>query len=70
MIWLLGIVIIIALILELVSLRRSAVQLHYTLEPSVRSVEQGQEFKLCTTVDNATNYNIPYLLMHIFSASV
>ena len=66
MIWLLVFVIIFALIMELVSLKRSSVKLHYRLEPSVRSVEQGQEFKLRTIIENATNYNIPYLSMREF----
>lgn len=63
MIWLLLILIIIALVMELVSLRRSAIRLNYRLEPSCRSVEQGEEFKLRTTIDNAMNYDIPYLLL-------
>lgn len=63
MLWLLVIVIIIALIMELISLKRSSVELHYRLEPSVRSVEQGQEFKLSSVIENRTNYNIPYLLL-------
>lgn len=63
MIWLLVLMIITALILELVSLKRSAIRLNYHLEPSRRSVEQGEEFKLRTTVDNATEYNIPYLML-------
>ena len=63
MVWLLVIVIIIALLAEWVSLRRSSVQLHYRLEPSVRSVEPGEEFKLCSVIENATKYNIPYLML-------
>ena len=66
MVWLLIIVIIIALIVEWVSLKRSSVQLHYRLEPSVRSVEPGQEFKLISIIENATKYNIPYLSLREF----
>ena len=63
MIWLLVLIVLVAFVLELVSLKRSAIRLTYRLEPSVRSVEQGEEFKLRTTVDNATGYNIPYLML-------
>ena len=66
MIWLLVIMILIALIAEWVSLKRSSVQLHYRLEPSLRSIEQGQELKLCSIIENATKYNIPYLLIRDF----
>ena len=63
MIWLLLIVIVVAIMLEYRSLHIPVRFVHYHITPSKKSVEQGEEFKINTTIENATNYNIPYLLL-------
>lgn len=63
MIWLLLIVIVVAIMLEYRSLHIPVRFVHYHIAPSKKSVEQGEEFKINTTIENATNYNIPYLLL-------
>lgn len=55
------IVIVIALVLEWLSLRNPLGQVTYRLEPSKRSVEPGEEFVLRTVLENASPYNVPYL---------
>lgn len=55
------IVIIIALVLEWLSLRNPLGQVSYRLEPSKRSVEPGEEFLLRTVIENASPYHVPYL---------
>lgn len=63
MIGLLLIVIAVAIIAEVKSLRRPVEDVQYQMKPSVRSVEQEQEFVLKTTIENRSNYNIPYLFV-------
>ena len=63
MLWLLVIVIVVAMILEYRSLHIPVHFVHYHIVPSKKSVEQGEEFKINTTIENATSYHIPYLLV-------
>ncbi len=63
MIGLLLIVVIVAIIAEVKSLRRPVNDVCYRMEPSVRSVEQEQEFLLKTTIENRSKFNIPYLFV-------
>ena len=51
-----------ALLVQYFSLRFPIHELHYRLEPSKRSVEQGEEFSLTTIIDNSSKYRIPFLL--------
>lgn len=61
MIALLLIVVAVAIILEIKSLRRPIEDVWYHMEPSVRSVEQEQEFLLKTTIENRSKKSISYL---------
>ncbi len=63
MIALLLIVILIAVVLEVRSLKRSVYDISYRMEPSKRSVEQGEEFLLKTTLENVSRENISYLFV-------
>ncbi len=63
MIALLVIVVIAAIVLEIKSLERPVNRITYRLEPSVQSVEQGEEFSLRTTIENRTGYQLPYLFV-------
>lgn len=63
MIWLLLIVVVVAIVLEYRSLHLPIRLVQYHIVPSKRSVEQGEEFQIHTIIENATNYNIPYLLL-------
>ncbi len=62
MVIILFIVIAVGLIVQLFSLRFPIHEIHYRIEPSKRSVEQGEEFTLTTTIDNASKRRIPFLL--------
>ncbi len=61
MIALLLIVVAVAILLEVKSLRRPVNDVWYHMEPSARSVEQGQVFLLKTTIENRSKHNISYL---------
>lgn len=61
MIFILFVIIALALVLQRYSLRFPMEQLHYRLEPSKRSVEQGEKFTMTTTIDNASKRRIPFL---------
>ena len=63
MIALLLIVILVAIIAEVKSLRRSVDDVQYRMEPSVKSVEQEEMFLLKTTIENRSRFNIPYLFV-------
>ena len=63
MIALLLIVVFVAIIVEVKSLRRSVEDVQYRMEPSVKSVEQEEEFLLRTTIENHSKFNIPYLFV-------
>ena len=63
MIALLLIVILVAIIAEVKSLRRSVDDVQYRMEPSVKSVEQEDMFLLKTTIENRSRFNIPYLFV-------
>ncbi len=62
MVLILFIIIAVALVVQFFSLRFPIHELHYRLEPSKRSVEQGEEFTLTTIIDNASKRRIPFLL--------
>lgn len=62
MIFILLLMIALALVVQFFSLRFPIHQLHYRIEPSKRSVEQGEEFTLTTVIDNASKYRIPFML--------
>lgn len=64
------IVIVIALVLEWLSLRNPLGQVTYRLEPSKRSVEPGEEFVLRTVLENASPYNVPFLYVEEELSSV
>ena len=63
MIWFLITVVLVALLIERKSIQIPLEQIKYKLEPSKRSVEQGEEFQLNTTLYNASARNIPYVFM-------
>lgn len=63
MIWFLFTVLVIALVVERASIRIPLEQIKYKLEPSRRSVEQGEVFQLNTTLYNASARSIPYVFM-------
>lgn len=54
-------IIAVALVVQYFSLKFPIHQLHYRLEPSKRSVEQGEEFTMTTIIDNASKHRIPFL---------
>lgn len=56
-------IVLIACILQRHSLRIPMEQLHYSITPSKRSVEQGEEFLLRTVIENNSKYRIPFLLI-------
>jgi len=71
MIWFLITILVIAFIVEKASLRIPLEQIQYKLEPSKRSVEQGEIFKLRTTLNNASRKSIPYVFIEeVFPAAV
>lgn len=55
------IVVITAFVLEKISLRLPIKNVGYRIESSVTGTEQGEEFRIVTTVENRTKHNIPYL---------
>ena len=63
MIALLLIVVLIAILAEAKSLQRSVDEVQYHMEPSVKSVEQEEEFLLRTIIENHSRFNIPYLFV-------
>lgn len=63
MILFLLIVVVVAVIIEKRSLNLPTEKVKYVLEPSKRSVEQGEKFQLCTTIENATKRNMSYLYL-------
>ena len=56
-------IVLIAYILQRHSLQIPMEQIHYSLTPSKRSVEQGEEFLLRTVIENNSKYRIPFLLI-------
>ena len=63
MIWFLITIVVVALVVEKASLKIPLEQIKYKLEPSKRSVEQGEEFQLNTTLYNASARSIPYVFV-------
>lgn len=63
MIWFLVTIVVIALVIERESVKIPFEKLRYKLEPSKRSVEQGEVFQLDTTLYNSSARNIPYVFM-------
>lgn len=63
MIFFLLAIILIAYILQRHSLQIPMEQIRYSLTPSKRSVEQGEEFLLRTVIENNSKYRIPFLLI-------
>lgn len=63
MIWFLLTLLVVALVIEKSSLKIPLEQIKYKLEPSKRSVEQGEVFQLNTTLYNASARNIPYVFV-------
>lgn len=61
MILFLFIAVITALILERISLSLPVRNVRYQRGASVRGAEQGEEFRIVTTIENRTNRKIPYL---------
>ena len=61
MILFLFIVLAAGIILERISLRLPVSRVSYELRPSAACVEPGEEFRLVTTLENATGRRIPYL---------
>lgn len=57
------IIVFLAFCAEIKSLRRSVEDVCYDRKPSVRSVEQGQEFLIKTTIENRSGKDIPYLFL-------
>lgn len=56
-------IVLIAYILQRRSLQIPLDQIHYSITPSKRSVEQGEEFLLYTVIENNSKYRIPFLLI-------
>lgn len=63
MIWFLITIVVVALLIERESVNIPFEQIKYKLEPSKRSVEQGEIFQLNTTLYNASARNISYVSM-------
>ena len=63
MIWFLFTILIVALVVERASIRIPLEQIKYKLEPSRRSVEQGEVFQLNTVLNNASSRSIPYVFV-------
>ena len=63
MIWFILTLLVVALVVEKASLKIPLEQIKYKLEPSKRSVEQGEVFQLNTTLYNASASNIPYVFV-------
>lgn len=56
-------IVLIAILLQKHSLQIPMEQIHYSITPSKRSVEQGEEFLLKTVIENKSNYRIPFLAL-------
>lgn len=56
-------IVLIAYILQKHSLKIPMELIHYSITPSKRSVEQGEEFLLRTVIENNSKYRIPFLLI-------
>ncbi len=63
MIWFLITIVVLALLIEKESVKIPFEQIRYKLEPSKRSVEQGEVFQLNTVLYNASKKNIPYVFI-------
>ncbi len=63
MIWFLIAILVVAYVVEKASLKIPLEQIKYKLEPSKRSVEQGEVFQLNTTLYNASARSIPYVFV-------
>ncbi len=70
MIWFLFTILVVAAVVERASIRIPLEQIKYKLEPSKRSVEQGEVFQLNTVLHNASARNIPYVFMEEVLPSV
>ena len=63
MIWFLFTIFVVAFVAERASIKIPLEQIKHKLEPSKRSVEQGEVFQLHTTLHNASARSIPYVFM-------
>ena len=63
MIWFLFTIFVVAFVVERASIKIPLEQIKYKLEPSKRSVEQGEEFQLNTILHNASSRSIPYVFI-------
>ena len=63
MIWFLIAILVVAYVVEKASLKIPLEQIKYKLEPSKRSVEQGEVFQLNSTLYNASARSIPYVFV-------